>query len=212
VLAVPPAAEVSVNEQTVARRDPEEALKVHTDGFSYGDKNPDYFLLLCSQHSAIGGESVLVDAYRILDGLASCPDGAALVERLETVAVDQTRPGMREAVSPMIGRAAGGRRRVKRFYFQRPRSDSPTPEEDAGLISLWDRVCRSAAESAPRFKLMAGEAVIVDNYRTLHGREPYTDHNRVLWRVWIWTDTGYGVPMGELASDRRFAAALTSGD
>lgn len=212
VLAVPPAAEVSVNEQTVGRRSPEEALWVHTDGYSYGNESPDYFLLLCSQHSEVGGESILVDAYRMLDELAGSPEGAALVERLETVPVDQTRPGMRQAVTPMISRAASGRRRIKRFYLQRPRTDSPNPDEDAALIDTWDRLCRGAAESAPRFKLMPGEAVIIDNYRVLHGREPYTDHDRLLWRVWIWTDTGYGVPTGRLASDRRYAAASMAAD
>ena len=33
-----------------------------------------------------------------------------------------------------------------------------------------------------------------DNWRVMHGREPYTDLSRQLWRVWCWTTRASGVP------------------
>jgi len=59
------------------------------------------------------------------------------------------------------------------------------------------------------FKLSRGEALVVDNYRVLHGRAPYqpptpqqsdpgagdaSNDERRLWRVWSWTSAGTGLP------------------
>ena len=41
---------------------------------------------------------------------------------------------------------------------------------------------------APRFKVLAGEVLIVDNHRTWHLREPYEDLDRHAWRVWMWKE------------------------
>ena len=49
--------------------------------------------------------------------------------------------------------------------------------------------------NAPRFRLRPGEAVLVDNFRMLHGRDPYTDLRRKLWRLWHWTDMAMDVPL-----------------
>jgi gamma-butyrobetaine dioxygenase len=213
VLAVPEAAEVrsgGVMDLVAARRPgPDEALGAHTDGFGYGDAYPDYFLLLCAQDSEVGGESLLVDGYRLLDGLLSTPDGAALVEAMETVPVDQTEEGMHRSVSPLVGRTPAGRRMVRRFPFQRPSAESLDPEADATLVAAWDQLCQSEAAAAPRFKLAPGEVAIIDNYRMLHGREPYVDEQRLMWRVWVWTDEANAVPAGSLASDTRYARVPT---
>jgi gamma-butyrobetaine dioxygenase len=213
VLAIPPAAEVrsgGVMDQVVRRVGPEEALGVHTDGFSYGDQYPDYFLLLCAQDSAEGGESFFVDGYRLLDSLGADDAGAPLVEAMHTVPVDQTEDGMHRAVSPLVGRTSDGRRMVRRFPFQRPTSSSSEPQADAAMIDAWDRLCRTASQAAPRFKLAPGEVAVIDNYRMLHGREPYNDIDRLMWRVWVWTDAGNGVPAGSLASDTRYARVPTA--
>jgi alpha-ketoglutarate-dependent taurine dioxygenase len=94
---------------------------------------------------------------------------------------------------------------VRRFPFQRPRADSTDPEADGEMIAAWDGLCRHAGSLAPRFKLQAGETVVVDNFRVLHGRDPYEDVNRLMWRVWVWTKAAHSVPEGLLASDTRFA-------
>jgi alpha-ketoglutarate-dependent taurine dioxygenase len=208
IRAVPEPAEVragGVMDLAVRRVSPEEALGVHTDGFSYGDEYPDYFLLLCEQDSEVGGESFFVDGYRLLDALAESEAGTETVELMTTLLVDQTEEGMHRSISPLVGCTPAGRRMVRRFPDQRPLADDAEPEVAAGLIDAWDQLCRAAAEHAPRFRLAPGEVVIIDNYRMLHGREPYQDLDRLMWRVWVWTDEAYGVPAGSLASDIRFA-------
>jgi len=43
----------------------------------------------------------------------------------------------------------------------------------------------------------------------LHGRDAYTDLDRLLWRVWVWTSASLGVPDLPLHSDTRYAAVAS---
>ena len=48
-------------------------------------------------------------------------------------------------------------------------------------------------------RLRRGEALLINNYRVLHGREGYTSRGRdgrKVWRVWCWTDRSLGLPEG----------------
>jgi alpha-ketoglutarate-dependent taurine dioxygenase len=182
-------------------------LPAHTDGFAYGDRYPDYFLLSCAHSSPLGGESFLVDGEAVVDLLAARRGGRDLVERLQTVPVDQTEPDMQRSVSPIIGRTTTGRLMLRRFPFQRPSEDSTEPERDATMIDAWKDAITAAAERAPRFKLQAGDVAVIDNYRMMHGREGYADLARQMWRVWVWTTSAWGVPDGRLHSDSRYAVA-----
>jgi hypothetical protein len=51
------------------------------------------------------------------------------------------------------------------------------------------RPCR-----APRFLLHPGDLLCVDNYRVFHGREPYTGYDRILHKLWAWSDMAFGLP------------------
>lgn len=181
-------------------------LLPHTDGFAYGQLYPDYFLLLCGASSPEGGESFLVDGYAVVEALRA-NGHEAVVERLGSVAVDQTEPDMQRSIDPIIGRTPADRMMLRLFPFQRPSAESADVEADASMIATWRASVIEAAASAPRFKLDAGEAVVVDNYRMMHAREAYTDMNRLMWRVWIWTNGSLGVPGGQLHSDSRYAVA-----
>ena len=181
-------------------------LLPHTDGFAYGELYPDYFHLLCAESSPVGGESFLVDGYRVIDELVAGGDGD-LIARLEAVAVDQTEPDMQRSITPIIGTTPLGRRMLRLFPFQRPSAESTDPDGDAAMIAAWRAAILAAAEQTPRFKLAPGEAVLVDNYRMMHGREAYTDLSRLMWRVWVWTDAALGIPGGPLHSDSRYAVA-----
>jgi gamma-butyrobetaine dioxygenase len=208
VLAIPEAAEVragGVRDHSAKRVSPEDPLQGHTDGFAYGDNYPDYLLLLCAHASPVGGESFLVDCLQLVESLSALPEGAELAHRLETVPVDQTEEGMHLAESPLVARTPAGRRMFRRFPFQRPAASSADPEEDQRLIDAWSACCAAASARARRFKLEAGEALIVDNYRVLHGREPYADVDRLMWRVWVWSDESAGLPPAQLHSDTRYA-------
>ena len=48
-----------------------------------------------------------------------------------------------------------------------------------------------ADNAAPRFVLQPGQALLIDNYRMLHGRERFAGARKI-WRVWFWsTDYQY---------------------
>ena len=185
--------------------------RAHTDGFAYGDLCPDHFLLACDHHSEVGGESLLLDGYAIIDRLAGNAATAELADALATTIIDQTEPGMRTALSPIVQNTPSGRRLLRRTSSQVPAPDSADAARDAEMIRLWKLAIDIASDVVAqdqRPKLQTGEAVIVDNYRMFHGREAYTDLDRLMWRVWIWTDEAPGVPGGMLHSDSRFAGTI----
>ena len=100
-----------------------------------------------------------------------------------------------------------GRTMVRRTLEQRPAENSTDKEKDQKMIDLWRASVDRASDLAPPFKLLPGQVVVVDNYRLMHGRKPYENLNRMLWRVWVWTENCLAVPPLPLASDTRFAAS-----
>ena len=178
-------------------------LKPHSDGFAYGDLLPDYIMLSCVNASAQGGESFLVDGYEVLANLAaSYPE---FVNDLETIAVDQTEADMQVSNSPIVQYNSANRKLLRRNFSQKPLSSSQQPEQDQRMIDTWIRAVDAAGEKAPRFKVLPGQGLVIDNYRVLHAREGYADVNRMMWRVWIWTEECLGVPDMPLHSDSRYA-------
>ena len=179
----------------------------HTDGFAYGDLYPDYMLLSCMQESSVGGESILVDGYKVLHALAQNNELAWAATALRERQIDQTETGMQTSLSPICMDNGRGRTMVRRTLEQRPAADSADPEKDQQMINLWHDSVDQASKLAPQFKLMPGQVVIVDNYRLMHGRSPYEDLSRMLWRVWVWSGDCLDVPNLPLASDTRYAVA-----
>src|SRR5689334_7883450 len=62
VLQAPPPSEVRIGgdrDRRLPSIDNTTPLPAHTDGFAYGDRYPDYFLLSCAHASPVGGESFL---------------------------------------------------------------------------------------------------------------------------------------------------------
>ena len=179
----------------------------HTDGFAYGDLYPDFMLLSCVQESEMGGESILVDGYKVLEALEADAELAWAASALREREIDQTETGMQTSLSPICMDNGRGRTMVRRTLQQRPAEGALDPEKDAGMIRVWRHSVDVASKSAPQFKLLPGQVLIADNYRLMHGRAAYEDLQRMLWRVWIWTDECLQVPDLPLASDTRFAAA-----
>jgi len=81
-------------------------------------------------------------------------------------------------------------------------------EEEPQLRAFDALLQRASAEAFAdhSFSLSRGEALVVDNYRVLHGRAPYRPseppeaggselgHERRFWRIWSWTSEGTGLP------------------
>ncbi len=211
IRAIPPAARVfegGEKDRRLPGLDHQVRLPAHTDGYAYGDLYPDYFLLSCVRSSSGGGDSFLVDGYAVLDAMRADPELQWVPDALMQVSIDQTESGMQRAISPIVQSNREGRIMVRKTHDQKPAAGSPDQTRDQAMIASWHRVAEQVAERAPRFKLATGQAIIVDNYRMLHGRDAYSDLNRLLWRVWVWTSASLGVPDLPLHSDTRHAAGV----
>jgi gamma-butyrobetaine dioxygenase len=217
LIHLPPGAEVQEAGGPLVRRPKgltnEIRSECHTDGYAYGDKYPDFVLLLCSKHSEEGGESFLVDGYALLDQMAADPEFDWLPEALLSVPINQTEADMQPSLGTILTMSPKGRRMLlmANYQIQRPNEESADPARDKEMIEKWRANVWEATRQIPRFKLVAGEAYIIDNYRFFHGREAYSDQERLMWRLWIWTDEcGFGLPSGDLHSDNRNALLTPS--
>jgi gamma-butyrobetaine dioxygenase len=181
------------------------ATPAHSDGFAYGDLYPDYMMLSCIRECAAGGESVLIDGYEVHQQLLNDRELGWAGKALTETVVDQTEAHMQIALSPIVMNNGQGRTMVRKTLEQKPAPDSTDPERDAQMIKIWLDTINAAFEHAPRFKLLPGQTLVVDNYRLLHGRDAYEDLQRMLWRIWVWTTDSLGVPDLPLASDTRHA-------
>jgi alpha-ketoglutarate-dependent taurine dioxygenase len=185
----------------------------HTDGYAYGDHYPDVIFLLCAAQSAVGGESFLVDGYRLIEELASGDDLAKeLHELLTSVPIDQTEPGFRPSVSTAIQATPAGRTMFRRTLDQRadPSVNADEAARQNRLITTWHQLIEGLSPLVAPCKLAPGEALCIDNYRMLHGRYPFSYENRFMWRIWAWTSDGIGLPDGMLHSDSRYAVIEAS--
>lgn len=147
---------------------------LHTDSQCHRGVPARLQVMLCERPAAQGGQTLLVDAW-------------ALLERIE-------------AEEPALHHALLHRTRRMRFVF----GDvvGPTVSLRGGGVVLTCSPVRSGddeepclaawLERAPRIELRvaAGEVLVVDNHRMLHGRHAFEDPHRRFLRLLVWT----GVP------------------
>lgn len=170
-----------------------------TAGVEHGDGSPDYVVLIAAgadRDASTGGTTTdgvpavfVVDGYAVLDSLRTREGGGALVQRLLDVPVEQSGPVGQDrscVVAPVVGATRHGRTLLRRFPSQRPRTDAADPEADTAMIEAWADAVGTAAADAPRFTLAPGEAVVIDNYRMLHGVDPHRGAG-ALRTVCVWT-------------------------
>lgn len=214
LLAAPSACEVrdgAVGDDGLQVEDPGDRLiGPHSDGFAYGDLLPDYFLLACHTASGEGGENFLVDGLAVLELIDSDPATSWAAEALRSRKIDQTEVGKRPSVSSVVQQTPSGRVMMRHLPFlQQPWAQSDDIARDEEMISIFHEATAKVAASSntPWLKLEAGDALVLDNYRMFHGRAPYRNTDRMLWRQWVWTtESKQGIPTGPaLHSDSRFA-------
>lgn len=190
------------------------SVKVHIDGYmAFGDHYPDLVFVLCERQATTGGEWFLVDGQRLVGAIASDPALRSLNRFLWEVKLEQGRSdGVGPAGNgkpvptrrPVASRTCGGRFTVRRHYHQRLLDDAPRRPEDDRHPAAWASFAEQAARTAPRFLLHPGDLLCVDNYRIFHGREPYTGYDRILHKLWAWSDMAFGLPsVSDLAPGRR---------
>jgi hypothetical protein len=179
----------------------------HTDGYAYGDCANDGIVLLCERPCGDGGgENFLIDpaqALRVAGGEHEAL-GAALrrcvINQTSTCRCTECVPDGEPLVSQSpvwrsVATAAagpfGGRDRdfFRLFRDQRPVGFGGSGGGGAAgaMIREYHELMQASASSAPRFTTRRGDALLIDNWRLLHGRDSYSDPRRSLWRVWFWT-------------------------
>lgn len=175
-----------VRERTTENAD---ALALHRDGahvvVDIHDRlvrvriaDPDYALILCTAPAPAGGESFVVDGYRLIDRLR---DGAPeLYEFITTVDVDITSKWISRnihtdlyrvpRVCRMVEWTRGGRMIVLSGEGAQPAPRETQWDEHERLIATYAEVITAAAAVIRAdTTLAAGEVLVLDNYRCLHG-------------------------------------------
>jgi alpha-ketoglutarate-dependent taurine dioxygenase len=184
--------------------DADVALDPHIDGYTaFGNHYPDLVFVLCQREAADGGESFIVDGQRLLGAIASDPTQRPLSRFRWDVTLEQSRPAgvgptgtgqPARSRRPVASRTCAGRLTVRRHQHQRLLDDAPSRPEDREHLAAWAQLTREAARTASRFMLQPGDLLCLDNYRVFHGREPYTEYDRILRKLWAWTDMAFGLP------------------
>ena len=103
--------------------------------------------------------------------------------------------GMAGSVSPtysgsdQVGYALAPAGRIvwRCSYHLAPLAGDPDHPRTNWMLQRWTDLLGELAEGATRFRLESGETLLADNTVVFHGRDPYEDLSRLLWRVWAWT-------------------------
>ncbi|CAK9068279.1 TauD domain-containing protein, partial [Durusdinium trenchii] len=186
---------------------------LHVDGTkAFGYSAPDFILLFCAVPCPTGGANFVVDGEAVLQSMREHPDHAWVADAVFSRPVRQlyfsvTATGKGVWEGPLAIRHESGRLQWQCpnvFDACEPRvvplESSDDRERDQAMIDIFAEHMRAAQASAARFKLDAGDCLVVDNYRMSHGREPFTSLDRTLWRMWTWsTRSSGGIPADVLA-------------
>lgn len=170
--------------------DQAEPLRLHCDGANvvvdvHGktvrlrDPDEDYLFLLCETPAPSGGDSIVVDGYRLVDQLR---DGRPELHAFLTGCdVDffggWNAPSRGVPLTPRVCRLVehtrGGRRVVRASDYARPVPREPRAPEHERMLDTYADVIATLTAGAPRFRLERGDVLVLDNYRYLHGRDGF---------------------------------------
>jgi len=161
--------------QPKATADTATGLEPHTD-FANWNAPADYLLLFCVANEAKGGDSIVVDGFRVAEALRE--------EDPEAFAVLASRPiDFRfhdeacdiRAQAPTIELDPNGRVGAVRFNnWLRAAPAAPAADVEPiyrALVSFWRRL--RDRRFHVRLRLSPGELLVIDNRRVLHGRDPF---------------------------------------
>jgi gamma-butyrobetaine dioxygenase len=150
-------------------------IEQHTDN-PYRWPAPGYTVLHCLRNAVAGGGSTLVDGLSAVARLgAEAPHQLDVLCRVEPTFRYEDRDTILEVRAPLIERDAGGAIRQIRFSH-RTEFVPPLPLEALTLYYAARRRFAALLQDEAlvrRFRFMPGLLTIMDNWRCLHGREPY---------------------------------------
>ncbi len=148
-----------------------ESLRPHTDG-TYTLDPPGVQILLCMAKNGTGGESILVDGFRVAEQVRSeQPD---VFKHLSDLTITGSYVGDGEHLSahhPVF--RSDGDTLVQVCFNNYDRAPMKLPEDKMRLLYEGIRVVDNLfnAEAMQwRYTLQPGEAIVFDNWRLLHGR------------------------------------------
>ncbi|WP_300007842.1 TauD/TfdA family dioxygenase [Pseudonocardia sp.] len=167
-----------------------DTLTLHSDGATVSvdvhgrtvrlrDPDEDYLFMLCTRPAARGGDSVLIDGYGLVEAMRTArPE---LHEFLTTCDVDffggwTTRPHsvpLTPLVRGLVEHTRRGRRAVRASDYAMPVPRAPRWDAHLAHLDDYADVLATAQDCAARFRLDAGELLVLDNYRFLHGRDAF---------------------------------------
>ncbi|WP_219413384.1 TauD/TfdA family dioxygenase [Pseudonocardia nigra] len=160
-------------------------VDVHARQVRLRDPDEDYLLMLCTDPAQEGGDSVLVDGYGLVDELRTArPQLHAFLTGCD---VDYfggwTTPARGVPAVPLVRRLVeytrGGRRVVRASDYAAPVPREPRWAEHVAFLDEYADVLATAQECGARFRLDAGELLVLDNYRFLHGRDAFRGERRL---------------------------------
>lgn len=155
-------------------------VDVHGRPTRLRDPDEDYLLMLCGGSAARGGDSVLVDGYALVDTLrAALPDLHAFLTGCDVDYFGSwTEPPRGVPAMPLVRRLVehtrGGRRAIRASDYAAPVPREPRAAQHQVRLDEYADLLATAMAGAPRFRLAAGDLLVLDNYRFLHGRDGYT--------------------------------------
>lgn len=157
-------------------------LQAHTDN-PYRDPVPTLQILACLENSVDGGDSIVVDGFRVAERLRSeNPSGFDLLTRHCARFEYAGSAGIRlRSKRPLIELGPDGELIAVRFNNRSAAAftDIPYDEMDA-FYSAYRRFAELVEDPSMEvtFKLQPGELFIVDNTRVLHARKGFSGSGR----------------------------------
>jgi trimethyllysine dioxygenase len=157
------------------------AIGPHTDG-TYAFDSPGYQLFHCLQFDGSGGDSTLVDGFKVADQIRRTDPPA--FQTLSSVKVPAQYLGdgvhLRAEHSVIALDHNGDFSQIAYNNYDRAPFRLPTPRMNGfyRALSLFNRAINDPSNEIT-LRLLPGTALLFDNWRTLHGRRAYQGFRRL---------------------------------
>lgn len=168
---------------------------LHTDSQIHGGAPAGVQILACAQPSARGGEHLLLDGFALLDRVRSADPE---LYRLLFEAPRRIPFVFGDVYGPTVAQRGGF------LAF----THSPVTRRDDPVAV---RLARFVDAAQPiELRTEAGEILVADNHRMLHGRRAFEGMERSYVRLLAWLGAGFAAPAEHAAHAARVAAAAAA--
>ncbi|MFH8792754.1 TauD/TfdA family dioxygenase [Streptomyces sp. NPDC017941] len=144
----------------------------------------DHVFVQCVRPAPVGGDSFALDAVRYVDGLAAAdPELWSFLTGCD-VDLYGAWAGLRGLpATPRVGRhvewTRTGRRVVRRTDGAVPLHRDRDADHVRAMLTRFTRAVHALEPGLPRFRLDAGDILVLDNYRCWHGRDGHAGERAV---------------------------------